>query len=120
MNLDPQLIEQMLAMGEDDPDATRLKRQQIMIDRMRNNAFAPVDSQMTGRIVSPNYGQMASNLMQGIAAHRMQGPLDQEAKRIASRNVDTRRRYLDSLMMANRRNYPDQGVLLPPDGMEDR
>lgn len=120
MNLDPQSIEALLALGDDNPEAVKLRRQQAMIDRMRSNAMAPVQTQMTGRIASPNWGQIGSNMLQFRAAEKMQPGVDAANTQMGQRANAARRQYIDALMMANRRQYPDQGTVLPPDGMEDR
>ncbi len=120
MNIDPNLLQQMMQMGDDDPEASSIRRQQAMADRLRSQSMEMPQQRMAGRMVMPTWGESLTNAMAGIKANRMQSDIDTRERAMQSRNADARKRYADALGMALRNPHPNAGRnILPPDGMED-
>lgn len=120
--MDPQMIQAMLAQGDqNNPEQQALQRKQAMIDAMRQKSMQMPQQQMAGRLVTPTWGQSLGNLAGGMMANKMQPGVDQGVEAQRQKAVNTRSQYLDSLMMAMRKNYPQQQQpVLPPSGMEDQ
>lgn len=119
--MDPNVIQQVLNAGQFDPALEQARRKQATIDRLRERAMSSPSTQMAGRIALPNWGQNIANVVGGYQANRMQPGVDAAMQQASGRTVDARKQYLDALMMALRRPYPQQTApVLPPDGMEDR
>lgn len=107
-DLDPNLIAQILQMGDNDPQAAILKRQQMMADRLRNQSMQTPGTEMAGRIALPNTAQAIGNLAAGYGASRMQPQIDAGMQAMGQRNMDARRGYLDALTKSLRRKVPGQ------------
>lgn len=123
MNLDPQMIQQIMGMGAQNPEQIELARKQKMIDAMRQRSMnftgEPVQAGR-GVTVAP-IGQGIAALAQGFAAHKMQGQADIERRGLNTRQQDAQGKYMDALTMALRRPMPGSNTkMLPPDGMEDQ
>lgn len=121
--MDANLMNSVLALGQQDTDPQLLqaKRQQRMIDMLRQRSMEGAPTEMAGRVVSPNFGQVGANLIGGMTANKMQPGVDQALGQYNDRNIAAKRGYMDALMMALRRQPPQAGqTMLPPDGMEDR
>lgn len=119
--MDPNVIQQVMSAGQFDPAVEQARRKQIMIDRLRERAMTPVQTQMAGRIALPNWGQSLMNAVGGYQAMKMQPEVDSAMQAASQRSASARKAYLDALMMGLRQPYPQpRGPMLPPDGMEDR
>lgn len=121
--MDPNMMNSVLALGqqETDPQLLQAKRQQRMIDMLRQRSMDSAPTEMAGRVALPNFGQVGANIIGGIQANRMQPGVDQAMGQVNQRNLGAKRSYLDALTMALRRPPPQAGqTMLPPDGMEDR
>jgi hypothetical protein len=120
--MDPSMIQSILG-GANNPQDDRLKRRQMQIDTMRKQAMQGV--QEPGQMVSghyvPNYAGMIGGALSGAMIPGQQAALDADMDANHQRQTDTRSKYLDALMMAMRKQYPQQsGPMMPLDGMEDR
>jgi hypothetical protein len=133
MNLDPQAMQAILQAGSNDPQAAALKQQQARIDMMRKQALGMIGGQNRGRSTG-----LASALAGGYIGRQAMGQqtgVDEGMQASAARTADARTKYMDAMMMAMRRQYPEQGMqppaqpgmpaqpappMLPPDGMEDQ
>lgn len=118
---DPQAMQALMGAGENDPQAEALKRQQMMVNMLRQRSMQTPQGQMAGRVFVPGIGDAAMGMASAYRANKMQPQIDQGQQAMAGRNTDARRRYADAMMMAMRRQYPPmQQPVLPPEGMEDR
>ena len=107
--LDPELLKQVIGMGQNDPNAPKVAQQQKMIDLLRRNSSQPVqNNQMAGKIVLPNFGQVGSNMLGNFQADQMQGQVDQQTQQMGQRDNAARGGYLDALVKAMRRPTPPQ------------
>lgn len=121
MNLDPETLQLILSSGENDPQAAMLKQQQARANALRQQATQAPQGRMAGRVFVPGVGEAAMNAAAGYQANKMQPQIDQGMTAMGQRNNQARSRYADAMMMAMRRQYPQQAQpVLPPDGMEDR
>jgi hypothetical protein len=125
MNIDPQMIQALMQSGSNDPQAARLKRQQAQADQMRQTGIQQVMSgpqgQEIGGVYQPNYANMIGGALQAYMGNKQQGGIDTAMGEMNSRNMDAKSKYMDAMMMAMRKNYPQpQSPMLPPDGMEDQ
>lgn len=121
MNLDPQMIQAILASGEADPQAQVLKRQQAQADMLRRQGMQQAPGINAGRIYNANVGGQMMNMAAGHQARQMQPGIDAGTQAMGQRNVDAKQKYLDAMMMAMRKPYPPtEQPMLPPDGMEDQ
>jgi hypothetical protein len=106
MNLDPQTIQAILSANQNDPRLQVLTRQQALASQMRNRGMSPTDPIQAGRRVLPNYGGIASGLMQGLAASKMQPGIDAGMKQVNVDHTNARKQYLEALMNSMRRQAP--------------
>jgi hypothetical protein len=119
--MDSNMIDAILASGENDPQAAELARQQKQIEMLRGMSMRQPQQQMAGGVLLPNFGQVGGNMMAGYQASRMEPGAREMESGVNSRALDARRRTYDNLIMALRKPYPEQpGVMLPPSGMEDQ
>lgn len=121
--MDPNMMNSVLALGQQDtdPELLQAKRQQRMIDMLRQRSVEGAPTEMAGRVAIPNFGQVGANVMGGAMANKMQPGVDQALGNFNQRNLGAKRGYMDALMMALRRQQPQAGqTMLPPEGMEDR
>lgn len=118
--MNPQMMQAVLGAGSD-PAAEQAKRKQMLIDSMRRQSMQQPGQQMVGRVALPTWGQGIANAMGGYMASKAQPGVDAEMQQAQNRQVQTRQQFLDAMMMAMRRDYPQmQQPMLPPNGMEDR
>jgi hypothetical protein len=124
MNIDPQMIQALMQSGSNDPQAARLKRQQMQADQMRQSGMQGMmnpDGQMVGGRYIPNTANMIGSAAQMFMGGRMQPDIDKGMSEMNTRNADAKSKYLEAMMMGLRKNYPQQPQpMLPPDGMEDQ
>lgn len=119
------IMQDTINAGQDqnlDPRMLQLQRQQKLADMLRQQAMDPGQGQMvSGHYVAPGAGGLIKQLgSAGLAAY-MQPGMDETAGALGAERRDVRNRYADALMMALRKQLPQQqGVVLPPEGMEDR
>lgn len=106
--MDPNLIQAILSQGQYDPEVEQAKRKQAMIDALRQRSMSSPRQQMAGRLVSPNYGDVASNLIGGWQAEKMQPGVDQTMQQAGQRQTQTRQGYYQALINALRRQQPQQ------------
>lgn len=117
--MDPTLIASLLQ--DNSSQAAGLKRQQALADKMRGLAFQPAQGQMvSGHYVAPSPLAHLMPLMGAVAGEKLGGQADAAGKALDAQGTDARSRYLDALRMGLRKQYPQAGMMLPPDGMEDR
>lgn len=106
MNLDPQMVQAVLAANADNPQYQVLARQQKMADSMRQRGFSQVDPVQAGRRILPNYGGALANVASSYGASKMQPGIDAGMKSVNDQNAAARKQYLDALMATMRRTTP--------------
>lgn len=116
MNLDENTIRAILATNENDPQSQQLARQQKMADAMRMQGMQQAQPLQVGRQVLPNYGGIATNLMQGLMAQKQQGNIDKGMQEVNTRQTGARKQFLDALMASMRRDMPQPQQPAPQAG----
>lgn len=113
----------ILSMGND-PQAYKLMQQQKMVNMLREQAMNPNGGRagtQAGRVfVGQSPLNIVTSALGAYKARQGQTAVDQGMAGIADRENAAKGAYLDRLQMGLRRPYPNQGTVLPPDGMEDR
>lgn len=113
----------ILSMGND-PQQYQLMQQQKMANLMRDQAMNPNGGRagvQAGRVfVGQSPLNILTSALGAYQARQGQNAVNAGMAGIAQRDNAAKAAYLDRLQMGLRRNYPDQGTVLPPDGMEDR
>lgn len=102
----PEMIDAVLRSGQMDPQMEAYKRQQAMINKLRERSMTPPQQQMSGRLVQPNWGQAVSSLVGGYQANKMQPQADAVLGSVNNRQVATKKAYFDALMQALRKEQP--------------
>jgi hypothetical protein len=121
MSMTPEMIQNLMQSGADDPQLAQLKRQQAMADSLRKQSMGSPGMVDAGRLRVAPIGQIASNAMAGYQANQMQPGIDTGMQQAAQRSAQSRQAHADAVAMALRRNYPQSAApTLPPDGYEDQ
>mgnify|MGYP003405401912 FL=1 len=116
-DLTPEEIQMIIAAGENDPELAKVKRQQAMIDQLRNKSQQTPQTQMAGQIALPNWGQQIGNAVSGFRAEQMQPGVDSTMKGVTDRTVAARQAFLKRLTESLRRDASQVMPSDPPDTM---
>ncbi len=111
--LDPALIQQILAMEEmdQDPQAIQLARQQKMAEGLRQQSMQPGQGQMVGRrYVGPGIADNIRQVAQGYQAGQQQRGVDAGMMDMQKSRTSGKSAYMNALMNAMRRAPAPGGV----------
>jgi hypothetical protein len=120
--LDPQLIQQILMMQdqENDPAAQRISRQQKMIEGMRGSALKNVQGQMVGdRYVGPTATSAALNALGVLGGRFREGQMDTQMQQMNVDRAGAKGKYMQALIKAMRaQGMSPPSEQMPPDEFE--
>lgn len=119
--MNDELIKYLLAMGQMNPEAAQLGRQQAMVDALRARSMTAPEGQMVGKhYVAPHWTNHLANVASGYMANRKQKDVDTK-----SQEMNDRQRKLLEGLMAPKTPKPIPGAATPgiapprPDEDED-
>jgi hypothetical protein len=98
--LDPELIQAILAMQQQQPQQNQMQRQLKMADAMRGDAKGQLaGKQAGGMYMAPNIANFAANLAGNFKAGQMDKDVAGRETAMGQQNSDVMRRYFDALRM---------------------
>lgn len=96
--LDPELVQAILAMQQQVPQQNQMARQLKMADQMRADSKGQLAGKQVGQVyVAPNVSNLAANLMGGYKAGQMDKDVSGKEDAMGRQNSAIMQRYFDAL-----------------------